>query len=476
MMSGKGVLAGIGIQHQGTGSRFPSPRGFTLTELLVVVAVLAVLVTLLVPTLSNLLARVNETLCASQLRAIGQAATLTRHDAGVWGQISSANWQVTLYPKVDKAAKVFLCPDGPVPAAASNEGATTPPTPGGDSIETNYIIVDRFGWSGGVWRTWGDEFPPGGVTLDDDSPWIMHFSQRQRDTERSLNGLLFGDPSAFWLHEDKNTRGYGWWGPNMDHVYESDGSGVSYWGALTAVRFSGGNYTKVFVKSEPATGGIKLWTHWEARGGGNWCALISQVSENVQTSKGTVRLVPDAAFSMSWLHDGVDDNTGAIIYRVPRPGETVGDLTAGPGPLLTNDLCFQCKSCCPHYPTRCNGINDWIILGAGESSNPSTPGSGGSSGYNCTNYGMNSLAGAMGRPEQIFALDYADTIAKPEEDNWTAPTWDADSDGRLDFARHAVRGAKERANVLFVGGEVRSMTPAEIDPLYQELRDRCWKP
>ncbi|MCE5328457.1 MAG: type II secretion system GspH family protein [Planctomycetaceae bacterium] len=457
--------------------RRPVGLGMTLTELLVVIAVLGILVTLLIPATSNLLGRVNETVCASQLRSIGQAAVLARQDAGANGQIASANWQVTLYPKVDKAAKVFLCPDGPVPVNDSS-GEVTPPTPGGEDIEGNYVIVQSFyPWSD-RWESGYDTYAPGGYPLSDDSPWILHFSQHQKDTITTTDSYgnpnppcYFGYNNAFWAQWDPVLNR---WAPPSTYVYESDGSGTSYWGITFGIHW-GSAYTNVFMKAEPAGsgGGVRLWTNHEAISGtysSTFSVLTTEASESVVTSKGVGRLAPSTGFAMQQRHDLPGS------YHVPQPGQTLGYLTTGPGPILQTERCHS-SSICPNAPGQCDGRNDWIIIGEGKATIPGAPGAPGTAGgFNCTNYGMNSLAGGMSRPEQIFALDYADTIAKPEEDNWSAATWDADSDGRLDFARHRVRGGQGRVNVLFVDGVVRSMTAAEIDPLFQELRDRYWKP
>ncbi|MCE5325701.1 MAG: prepilin-type N-terminal cleavage/methylation domain-containing protein [Planctomycetaceae bacterium] len=451
-------------------------RAFTLTELLIVIAVMAILATLLIPAASSLLGRVNETTCAGQLRAIGSAAALAQQEGKANGKISTVNWQVTLFPKVDNAAKVFLCPDGPVPVSeSSEEDPPSAPVPGGPGIAAQYVLCKVFGgW--GVWYSSDYAgWPIGGVPLDDDSPWIIHFSQHQRDTITAGDSYggqtprrYLGDPEAFWFvwYTDLNR-----WGP-PSYIYEPDGTGVSYW-ALNVGWFAG-RYCSYFMKTEPAAGGERLWTHWEAASApGHLLTLISQASETVVTNKGPTRLISGAAFSMSMLHGLWVSETR--IYPVPQPGQTIGDLTCGPGPLLINAKC-QMSQLCPNYPhweSPCNGRDDWIVLGGGSGGDEGSGGADGSaqSGFNCTNYGMNSQAGSMSRLEQIFAMDYGDTVVKPEEDNWTAPTWDADGDGQVDFARH--RG---RVNALLVDGSVRSMAPADIDPQYEDLRNRFWMP
>src|SRR5262245_56475974 len=55
-------------------------RGFSLAELLVVIAVIAVLAALLVPVLAQARAEAKRTACLSNLRQIGQAQLLYAHD------------------------------------------------------------------------------------------------------------------------------------------------------------------------------------------------------------------------------------------------------------------------------------------------------------------------------------------------------------------------------------------------------------
>jgi prepilin-type N-terminal cleavage/methylation domain-containing protein/prepilin-type processing-associated H-X9-DG protein len=60
----------------------PSGRGFTLTELLVVIAVIAILAALLLPAISSVSAHAKSTVCKNHLRQMGQALQMYVHENG----------------------------------------------------------------------------------------------------------------------------------------------------------------------------------------------------------------------------------------------------------------------------------------------------------------------------------------------------------------------------------------------------------
>lgn len=67
--------------------------GFTLIELLVVVAIIALLISILLPALSRAKEQAKITKCIANLRSIGQAMHMYFDDANEWFPFSRQNWQ-----------------------------------------------------------------------------------------------------------------------------------------------------------------------------------------------------------------------------------------------------------------------------------------------------------------------------------------------------------------------------------------------
>jgi prepilin-type N-terminal cleavage/methylation domain-containing protein len=88
-------------------------RGFTLVELLVVIAVLALLAAFLLPIYSSARERGRQTVCLANLRQIGQALSMYRQDygsyPGFWAGVPEA-----LAPYV-KNQRLLFCPSSKQP-------------------------------------------------------------------------------------------------------------------------------------------------------------------------------------------------------------------------------------------------------------------------------------------------------------------------------------------------------------------------
>ena len=87
--------------------------GFTIIELLVVVAIIALLTALLVPTFTGVSRTANRTMCANNLRRVGEAVTLFRGSgqSGRGAQLIPTRWPIQLGDFLGDGG-AFVCPDG----------------------------------------------------------------------------------------------------------------------------------------------------------------------------------------------------------------------------------------------------------------------------------------------------------------------------------------------------------------------------
>ncbi|MCE5326894.1 MAG: prepilin-type N-terminal cleavage/methylation domain-containing protein [Planctomycetaceae bacterium] len=452
----------------------PRRHAFTLTELLVVIAVLAVLVTLLIPSVSNLAATATNIMCMNNLKTIGQAVWV---ESDGKKQVPPASWVSVLRPHVDDNASVFRCPASSDYYATASAGKS-----GGAGTSPSAVDISQFiqAWTlNGYNNETRCGLNAGMYSFNDDTPWSIHMSETQRNgmTASNFGNRIIGtyQGSAGPYPNDLVM----WYSPDyqklINTVYDGgDGSGIHYW-AVEIYSWGGDmingsihyRFTKPFIRVEPYGNGVKVWTSPLAprypgdpdilRGSGYYgsnstdFSIVGKTTAVTASNKGPLNLMPDRQFAISqW----------AQACFNPQPGVAKGDLNVVPGSLL----------CCTTA-----GYEDFLILppGASETGGPA-PGSTEPEEDLRTNYGMNEEAQTLKNPDQIFAIDYVAPSVKinPALDDWdTQATYDSNNDHVLDFARH--RG---KVNVLFVDGRVRSMDPDEINPKEAFIRQLYWQP
>ncbi|MCE9556138.1 MAG: prepilin-type N-terminal cleavage/methylation domain-containing protein [Planctomycetes bacterium] len=100
--------------------RAPRSGGFTLVELLVVVAVIIILIALLLPAVGSLGANARQAKCSNNLSQIYKS--WTQANAKLPQPVQAASWPQKLQPYVEQETKVFLCPDNGVAGSAASYG------------------------------------------------------------------------------------------------------------------------------------------------------------------------------------------------------------------------------------------------------------------------------------------------------------------------------------------------------------------
>lgn len=91
---------------------------YTIVELLVIIAIIAILAGLLIPVLSSARRKTQETACFGNMRQIGIAITSYRGDY-IGGEYNYPAWLSNLYPKYISKTKIFQCPFDPKPDGSS---------------------------------------------------------------------------------------------------------------------------------------------------------------------------------------------------------------------------------------------------------------------------------------------------------------------------------------------------------------------
>ena len=134
------------------GGGMTRPRGFTVTELLITLAIVAALAAILLPVFAGARERGRKTVCQSNLRQLGLAMEQYVQDNNGTCPIES-NWINASYSRV-KNALVFRCPDASDSLAGhgyTRESSDTPEFPADYAYDERRLNVF---YIGNGWERW----------------------------------------------------------------------------------------------------------------------------------------------------------------------------------------------------------------------------------------------------------------------------------------------------------------------------------
>ena len=166
------------------------PGAFTLLELLTVIAIVAMLIAILVPTIKGALSVTRTAKCGSNLRELSKAVANLRADNPT-EKLFAQTWQSALKPYVGDNLDVYVCPE----YAGDNPGAT--------EIALSDIVYFRVVHG----RT--------DVVELTENPYVLKLSDPQFQAARSHVPELLGNsnasnnfPRAEWPYHDDGTGTY----------------------------------------------------------------------------------------------------------------------------------------------------------------------------------------------------------------------------------------------------------------------------
>ncbi|MCE5327787.1 MAG: type II secretion system GspH family protein [Planctomycetaceae bacterium] len=462
------------------------PLGMTLTELLVVIAVIAILVTLILPTAGNFIQRMNVTLCQNNLLRIGQMQCIQQRefDKSIAAKFTSPeNWPLLVLAETGNAGNILRCPEGYGISITSSSGGSGGGSGGGESdlrsaarsafFSDYYYRVDIIP----TYLSTGWACLPCQYFPVNNSYFVRRLSEQQRVTL----------PPQDVTNPNHNNYGYVFYDRWPSHeadfccqkTYVEDANPYRFW-MYSEVMILPGNFVPGNIPSRAPTDAVDPhWYSWQAGGSGLgdcWCrdstfriqfmqdgsTEVKIRCNNIRYSgtfrPGIVKKAASGVYSEDTSYqsaNGPDGRPTTTLLGPAAPTTFVDgwDTEASPDPRW-----FQTNP--ELYPT----VTIPTVSGTPP---PVEPPSGEGKDY-VVSYGINPVVASTSSlsPDRVLAIDYSHVAVRALTDVQEAAEWDTP-----EFARH-----QGKLNVLLRRGNVRFMFPDEIDPRTPTNQQQYWNP
>jgi prepilin-type N-terminal cleavage/methylation domain-containing protein len=178
-------------------------RAFTIAELLVVVAVVAILAAILFPVLVGAKKRSGEATCINQLRQVGAALQVYRNSNGD----ELPHYLSDIYPEFLQDSRLFQCPLDPL--SGKREG--TDRLEGSDRLKSGVSYTWVPNWKNAIdwgwWQPWPDRGPGKWTEQTPVSECHWHWAKvfnkewrMDRNTAKAGNAVILTQDGAihFW--------------------------------------------------------------------------------------------------------------------------------------------------------------------------------------------------------------------------------------------------------------------------------------
>ena len=185
-----------------------SKRAFTLTELLIVLAIVVLIATFVVPTIRRAAAMGRQTICKNNLAKLGQAhftlQARNRMMVALYNRTLSATWSGVLIPFIGRDGRLLICPEAPAahhdtkPRFGQSDWYDmvwdffnfTPPTwessSFGDMWEGDTGVPSMWKMNDEDYEIWAANRQAGWGTLNHNKEFLTQYSPGQ-------------DPNSYWI-------------------------------------------------------------------------------------------------------------------------------------------------------------------------------------------------------------------------------------------------------------------------------------